>query len=218
MINIYRSKIYNSTWYNYYFNDGVNYLKIIFGGNGDLYFGTRFEKNKEFEFLITKENFYIYNLFDELFINLKEAKVYEVYESKFYNTPKEEYIKINEWNQKIKNSYMYQKLFHSEDVLTWISDDSVSFNIENADTLRIIKENDRYKLKFTYYENEFPHVRTIRIRNSGSRYSPFNIIMMKFFNKLQEYDPNYHQIHIEEYLYNRNVKKLKKTSNSFTKK
>ena len=34
--------------------------------------------------------------------------------------------------------------------------------------------------------------------------------MMKFFNELQKYDPNYHQIHIEEYLYNRDIKKLTK--------
>lgn len=49
---------------------------------------------------------------------------------------------------------------------------------------------------------------TIRFRNSGSRYNPFNINFMQMYNSLKEYDPNNHQIHIEEYLYKQN--KLKK--------
>ena len=43
----------------------------------------------------------------------------------------------------------------------------------------------------------------IRFRNSGSTYDPFNIIFMRMFNKLQEYIPEYHQIHIEEMNYSK---------------
>ena len=46
---------------------------------------------------------------------------------------------------------------------------------------------------------------SIRFRNSGSRYNPFNIIFMKMFNKLQEYNPEYHQIHIEELEYQKKL-------------
>ena len=42
---------------------------------------------------------------------------------------------------------------------------------------------------------------SIRFRNSGSLYDPFNMIFMRMFNKLQNYDPEYHQIHFEEINY-----------------
>ena len=47
----------------------------------------------------------------------------------------------------------------------------------------------------------------VRFRNSGSSYDPFNIPFMKFFNKLQEYDPEYHQIHIEEVILQKKLTK-----------
>lgn len=174
-----------------------------------------FKQNIEDEFLITKENIILYNLFDNLYKDFKEAKVYKIddFALQFCKTKEEiqsKYAEYNEWNNKLKASCMYKKLFYNENSITWISDDSISFDENKSNTLKIIKEENKYKLKFTYYENEFPHVRSIRIRNSGSRYNPFNIVMMKFFNELQKYDPNYHQIHIEEYLYNRDIKKLTK--------
>ena len=75
--------------------------------------------------------------------------------------------------------------------------------------MTISKEVDSYKISFTYYEDEYPHVRSIRIRNARSRYKPFNVLMMDFFNNLQNYDPNFHQIHIEECLFSEdNIKRL----------
>ena len=50
---------------------------------------------------------------------------------------------------------------------------------------------------------------SVRISNSGSRHNPYNILFMDMYNKLKEYEPNSHQIHLEEYLYNQ--KTLKKT-------
>jgi hypothetical protein len=174
-----------------------------------MYFGTKsFKRSQKAEFYITKENIIIYNLFDDLFNNCKNAKVYFVdeFDLQFCDTEEQiqfKYDEYNEWNNHLKQSFVYKKLV-SDNTITWISDDSLSFDDKTGDGLKIIKEDNQYKLKFTYYEDEFPHVRSIRIRNSGSRYYPFNIIMMNFFNKLQEYNPKYHQIHIEEYLYNTN--------------
>ena len=73
--------------------------------------------------------------------------------------------------------------------------------------MTISNEGEYYKLKFTYYEDLYPHLRSIRIRNARSRYKPFNALMMDFFNNLQKYDPDYHQIHIEEYLYKQEKQK-----------
>ena len=47
----------------------------------------------------------------------------------------------------------------------------------------------------------------MRIRNSGSNYNPFNCIFMRMFQKLQEVDNDYHQIHFEELEYKRLLKK-----------
>ncbi len=214
--NIVRTQCDNNAWYDYYLNNGSNQLKIVFLGNGDLYFCSRFgTRSKEAEFYITKENMILYNLFDELYNDIVDANVLHVdeFDLQFCNDEeeiKEKYERVNRWNEELKTDFAYENLVRG-DMITWISDDSLSFDIDTADSLRIIKEDEQYKLKFTYYEDEFPHARSIRIRNSGSRYKPFNMVMMKFFNKLQEYDPEYHQIHIEEYLYNKNkVKELTK--------
>lgn len=215
MISIQKYKN-NTGTYDFYLTNENSILRIFFGGNGDLYFGSNmFKQSIEDEFLITKENIILYNLFDNLYKDFKEAKVYKIddFELQFYKTKEEiqsKYDEYNEWNNKLKASYMYQKLFYNENSITWISDDSISFDENKSNTLKIIKEENKYKLKFTYYEKGFSYVRSIRIRNSRSRYNPFNIVMMNFFNELQKYDPNYHQIHIEEYLYNRSIKKLTK--------
>ena len=52
----------------------------------------------------------------------------------------------------------------------------------------------------------------IRFRNSGSRYDPFNIIFMRMYERLKKIDDvnDYgHQIHMEEYLYEKEKAKTK---------
>ena len=93
----------------------------------------------------------------------------------------------------------YKDVFDEEDYLI-------------ADRVSIEKIDDTYVLKFTrpeLTEDKFSF-RTIgnisiRFRNSGSRYDPFNIIFMRMFNKLQEYNPEYHQIHLEELSYQKKL-------------
>ena len=53
----------------------------------------------------------------------------------------------------------------------------------------------------------------IRFRNSGSFYNPFNVLFMRMHNKMKKIDDVNdigHQIHIEEYLYNKQKNLLKK--------
>ena len=79
------------------------------------------------------------------------------------------------------------------------------------------EEKDIFIIEFTTqeyikgYDHDFnsPNYIPIRFRNSGSTYTPFNNVFMGMFNQLQEYDPNYHQIHIEEYLYQKKLVKKK---------
>lgn len=154
-----------------------------------MYFST-FDIAQETELEITKENMTIYNLFTKLFNSFEKCEIFQ--EDKL--------------NQRLKSEYIYRQIYDGKKI-TWISDDSVFFDYQTADAMRITKETDWYKLKFTYYENEFPHLRSIRIRNARSRYKPFNMLMMDFFNSLQEYDPDFHQFHLEEYLFNKNQDK-----------
>ena len=78
-------KSYNEFGYkNIIFIDGNKELLFTYGGNGDLYW---ILKNKDSEykeqrhdfFVITKENYQVYSLFEELFKNIH--KLYNYYKN-----------------------------------------------------------------------------------------------------------------------------------------
>lgn len=205
---------------------------VSFSGNGDLYWTICSENvNDDNNFIITKENYEVYRLFEELFDDIENIKIFddEEYITFYLKTEeeKQEYIK----NQKDeieyeKNKYRlfnlsnYNELFDKENnTITWYSDET---NHEVANILKIRKENESFELEFyiqPYIEgydrdfNSLYHI-PIRFRNSGGSYDPFNIVFMKMYEKMKQvYDiSDYgHQIHIEEYLYNQNkIKKLTK--------
>ncbi len=210
MLQVLREKNSDEDWYNYYFINGKQRLEILSLGNGDMYFHS-LSKAQESTFLITKENMFFYNLFSQLFNAFEEASVFHVCESDLLRCANEEekqriYDEVDNRNQSLKETEIYKKVYHNQKI-TWISDDSISFDDQSADSLSITKKIDYYSLKFAFYEDEFPHIRSIRIRNARSRYKPFNMLMMDFFNNLQNYDPNYHQMHIEEYIFQQNKEK-----------
>lgn len=205
---------------------------VSFGGNGDLYWTICSKNvNDDNNFIITKENYEVYRLFEELFDDIENIKIFddEEYITFYLKTEeeKQEYIK----NQKDeieyeKNKYRlfnlsnYNELFDKENnVITWYSDET---SHEVANILKIKKENESFELEFyiqPYIEgydrdfNSLYHI-PIRFRNSGSSYDPFNIVFMRMYEKMKQVDcvNDYgHQIHIEEYLYNQNkIKKLTK--------
>lgn len=47
----------------------------------------------------------------------------------------------------------------------------------------------------------------VRIRTSGSRFGFYFMPFMSMYQKLKEYNQDYQQIHIEEYLYQKSLKK-----------
>lgn len=205
---------------------------VSFSGNGDLYWTIYSENvNDDNNFIITKENYEVYRLFEELFDDIENIKIFddEEYITFYLKTEeeKQEYIK----NQKDeieyeKNKYRlfnlsnYNELFDKENnTITWYSDET---NHEVANILKIRKESKSFELEFyiqPYIEgydrdfNSLYHI-PIRFRNSGSSYDPFNIVFMRMYEKMKQvYDINDygHQIHIKEYLYNQNkIKKLTK--------
>lgn len=213
--------------FDYEFIQDNKILRILFGGNLDLYWSL--ETNQEFTtyeemrkelydtFTITKENYQIYSLFKSLIDDIHNSKVFtpspeiRINEDEEVITlpPSIKQIKeVEERNEELKNQAGYQRIIQGDSIV-WHSDDD-PYDI--ADVLRISEENDNIILEF--YRPELtgekfsfrrPSTISIRFRNSGSYYLPFNIVFMRMYNKLQDFDPKldkeFHQIHIEELPY-----------------
>lgn len=192
-------------------------FKIMYGGNGDLYWclydkdddDIEFsEKCKSFKFYITKEHYEIYEMFNELYNNIKNCKVFEVDEWDLLNCETEEevqnkYDQIKQMNEDLKLFSNYYLLFH-DNIISWHSDDT---SYEKANSVDIIKHENQFVLDFNFKEeNDIFIGNAIRFRNSGSMYTPFNMVFMNMFKKLQNYDLEYHQTHIEEYIYQKTKK------------
>ena len=186
-------------------DDGI--FGIMFGGNLDLYWYYWPKENiidwPLFKtFTITKENYFLYQKVNELYENIKEQKPYKKIEPLLLV---EQDLKNS--NELKKRDYAYEKLFQ-DGIIKWYSDDAP---LEEASRLEINRLEESYTITFYQGKEEynFPTF-SVRFRNSGSRYKPYNFAFMNMYNNLGEYDPNYHQIHIEEYLYSKKLQKLKK--------
>ena len=184
---------------------------IIFGGNLDLYWSYWSEENfKDWPlsktFTITKENYFLYQKIDELYKNIKEHRPYPLTDKGNYPFLFEELNSRNS-NESKKVDYAYEKLFQNN-IIKWYSDDAP---LEEASRVEINKLEEAFTITFYQGKEEydFPTF-SVRFSNSGSRYHPYNFAFMNMYNGLSEYDPNYHQIHIEEYLYNEKLQKIKK--------
>lgn len=183
-------------------------FNIMFGCNLDLYWSYWPKENISdwplFKtFTITKENYFLYQKVAELYIRIKEQKPYPKIEKDEYDN----YLEELDLKEFAKEDYSYEKLFQ-DDIIKWYSDDAP---LEEASRIEIKKLEETYTITFYQGKEEynFPTF-SVRFRNSGSRYHPYNFTFMNMYNALSEYDPNYHQIHIEEYLYSKKLQKLKK--------
>jgi len=179
-------------------NDGKE-LKVIYAGNLDLYFMVNngksipYAENVNISFDITKEDYEIFCLFESLYNEVISGNVFEDCDYNSYG------------------SYQYKLLVDDEQSINWISDDGPAECEDRLSFMRI--DNDTYRLIF--YRNNVPmdfgfkssFNIVVRFRNSGSRYDPFNCVFMRFYQRLQEVDPNYHQVHIEELLYKKQLNK-----------
>lgn len=229
--------------YDFYITKENQTLYITFSGNGDLYWIINNQKiNAEtFEehlkhlqspyqeiFTITKENYHIYSLFNELIEDIKEARIhipeeeknddflidfedlFEEYENLYTEDHESPVERCNRKNAEYKDYSRYKWLYH-DGIISWHSDEHI---YEDANRVKIYKEDENIILEFSrppVKEEELIYHMTgsigIRFRNSGSTYEPFNQIFMRLYNKLGEYDPNYHQIHLEEIEYQKKLKK-----------
>ena len=177
-------------------------LLISLSGNGDLYMsmteGRRLSRTFDdyIMFDITKKDYDIFSLFDTMYNNIIKCKILDI-----------ESIKTN-------YRYQYNKLVDDNKNINWISDEDLE---EIGDSFKLSKlNNDEYRLTF-YRNGKIPsfgfksptHI-SVRIRNSGSRYDPFNCAFMQMYNELQNIDSNYRQICFEEIEYTKKLSRKRR--------
>lgn len=209
------------------------HLALIWGGDGDLYWlldnmeVVDSEEDSMYDFFcITKSDYVLYTLFEELYDDLMKGNVF--LPSQHFNTnapdlTEEEQKEVEEYNTKekekaaamnaeLKEDKRYQRLT-ADNVITWYSDEEEK---SNAEIVRISKQEDSILLEFIRQSTKdaagsfrMPGYYSIRFRTSGSTYTPCDLVFTRHFLKMQDYDFDApQQIHIEELLYNQ--KQLKK--------
>lgn len=186
--------------------EGNTTFQIVFRGNLDLYWIIKSsEESDKHSFTITKENYGVYILFDELYRNVEDINIFD-----------KRRTKREKGEDRLYYRYTYNELFDKDNkTITWYSDETAH---EVSNILKIKKEDESFKLDFSIqphisgYDRDFnsPHFIPIRFRNSGSSYYPFNVVFMKMYNKLVKLDDinDYgHQMNMEEYSYQKNIVK-----------
>lgn len=154
-------------------------LKIFYWGNGDLYFDIYGEYTEIAEGYTT--------YFENLLQSIREAEVYissedqmelidDLYE---FHELVEHYKKRNE---ELKGCYPHTELVKDE-MIEFYSD-----SIYNERANRMTMKEIEGKIRIDFFDNPEDDIEGfgIRICNSGSKYMPFNICFMRFFNKLHE--------------------------------
>lgn len=197
---------------------------LMFGGNGDLYWVFNSSNvTEDNEFTITKENYELYQLFDRLFYDIENVNIFAEEKNLDNIEDISEYLKLKQEEKEYEkkkykqfNNSNYNELYNEEEKqITWYSDET---NHKVSNILKIKKENELFKLEFYIqpyvdgYDRDFNSFNSIpiRFRNSGSSYDPFNIIFMRMYNDMKEIrdiDDIGHQMHIEEYIWNKNKTK-----------
>lgn len=158
-----------------YFRDKTKVLSMCFMNVGDLFWSITksnpYSTKETFD--ISKDEKDIYMLFNKLYRDVSQARLYD--------NPGDNYL---------KRKLLERNLFNPEtQTIEWHSDETY---FDSDDVIRIIKQKDNYHLEFTRpekYEDPYhfdsPRMIHIRFRNSGSYYHPFNVAFMNMFKDAQ---------------------------------
>ncbi len=197
-------------------NNGVVF-RIFYGGNGDLYWKiidkNETEKDKVY-FSITKENYEIFQMFEELYTRIENCDVYRVnsFEEELCDTAEEReelHKRTKKLNEDLENQDCYESLC-TDDFIVWHSDDA-PFGQGTRLNIYQSRTRDSFLIVITKLNKEKEDF-SVEISNSGSRYTPFNILFMNHYNQLSDIEPDYHQIHIEEIMYQKRLVKQREES------
>lgn len=168
------------------------------------------QKTGTVDLMITKENYRIFSLFEELYNRIKNCDIFRCDDNVMmtYETEEErrQYIEKLESLKKDLLSQQRNNLNYPfyDGLVEWHCDDDP---YDESNILKIyLIDNDSFLVRF---ESNKTRRRSIRFSNSGSRYTPYNNIFMEMFNKLQDYDLEDYQIHIEEFMYQKKMGSIK---------
>ena len=153
---------------------------ILFGGNLDLYwtFIPRCKGEEEYSFILDKEFPYIYNNISDLFNAVSENKPYK---NAYFIDDKS----FKEKELPIYKSSKSLELF-VDDKICWKSDD---FYVEDASQVIIEKAEENFIITFKKSTSKIErNTFSVRFRNSGSRYDPYNVTFMSSYRGLKEWD------------------------------
>lgn len=192
-------------------------FEISFQGTLDLYWSYCFEGSildtPPFKkFIITRENYFLYSLFDELYNDIKNINIFKFHPNDVLGYMrnadlKKELRSIKRRNEEIetKNLYNRERLFKNG-VIEWHHDE---FPYEDGSVLKIEPHEEGYEVTIEKSKRKdlFFITYSVRIRNSGSRYEYYNIPFMRMYQQLVQGHLDNPQISIDEYL---SQKKLKK--------
>lgn len=179
-------------------------LKIQLMNNGDLYWKIDDNKDSKIKlFEIKKKDYQVYELFEILYNDIINKNIYNIYNEINMCTSKEQIQKVYNSYEQEKNYICDYEDINSDLSITWVSDNNY-YNISNFVT--ILKGDDKFILIFNLRDYQSRNV--IQFSNSCSRYKPYNICFMKHFRNLYNLEINKNQIHIDEYLYLKKVKKI----------
>ena len=168
------------------YNDEIS-LNILFVGNLDLYFIFN-GANKSQKFIIDESNVRVYDIFNKLYNDLIDCKLP-------FDSSKERLQRLTNYSLLVQNN-----------IITWKSDD---YPFDIGPSFKIEKVSDIINITFDrgneeeYMANKYSI--SVRIRNSGSLYHPFNTNFMKLYNELCNLDLK--QIYIDEIMDLRRLKK-----------
>lgn len=160
---------------------------FIFGGTMDLYFcylGKHFKRIHRHSFILDKSNYFLYKCFDDLYEIIKSERPFKEFD------PDSHLVYEHE-------KFPYPLLKNG--VIEWHSDDGY---YANSAVLYIEKLGEKYKitLKEGYLSDiSFP-TSTVRFRNSGSFYEPYNASFMSLYKKLCDHNFENEQITMDEYI------------------
>lgn len=159
-----------------HFKNESKIFSMCFMNVGDLFWfinkSEPYSTKETFDIPSTERD--VYQLFDELYSSISNCKTIDEKENEYLNR------KLSERNLFDTNTK----------TIEWHSDATY---FDSDDVVKIIKEEDNYHLEFTRPEKyEDPYhmgsgkIISIRFRNSGSYYEPFNNAFMNMFNNAQK--------------------------------
>lgn len=192
-------------------------FEISYQGTLDLYWSYCFEGSildaPPFKkFIITRENQFLFALFDELYNDIKNTNLFKFDQSSVlrpltHTELKKEIRSIQKRNREIKDKDFYnrERLFKNG-VIEWHHDE---FPYENGSVLKIESHDEGYEVTIekSKERNFFFITYSVRIRNSGSRYEYYNIPFMRMYQQLVQGYLDNPQISIDEYLSQKRLKK-----------